>query len=296
MTMQQQLPYPFYMDKPRLPLAIPWSSNSFHSPSPHQRQFHSSYSIPTLSPPFVLPQQRYPLLKTIPSSSSYSNTRYHHLKQSASNSSRRPVHRSHDHHHSKYSDVIHTHQNRPSKTKSISDLQQMSQFTSMPLPKSHSWHTTINHHQSNLSVAYAKEMELTPKPRRKHSPQKKQKIPYQRQLPSSPKRKPSFNNHRKRSIQMPKRGVVRISTLDEMPIVNNQTSIQKNSISNDRSSIKGSISNSSKRQTKPKENTSIKKRKNQRNNDDDNGKKKNFNLKKIRFFSYSIYRRNSYGF
>jgi hypothetical protein len=201
------------------------------------------------------------------------------LKQSASNSSRRSLHRSHDHHHhSKYSDVIHTHQNRPSKTKSISDLQQISQFTSTPLPKSHSWHTTINHHQSNLSVAYAKEMELTPKPRRKHSPQKKQKIPYQRQLPSSPKRKPSFNNHRKRSIQMPKRGVVRISTLDEMPVVNNQTPIRKNSISNDRLSMKGSISNSSKRQTRPKEkskeNSSIKNRKNQRNDDDDDGKKK----------------------
>ncbi len=275
--MQQRLPYPFYMDKPRLPLAIPWSSNSFHSLSPHQQQFHSSYSIHQPLSPFILRQQRYPLLKSIPKSSSYSNTRYHNLKQSASYSSRRSLHRSRDgstrpHHHSKYSDVIYAHQNQPSKTKSISDLQQISQFSSTPLSKSHSWHTTINHHQSNLSVAYAKELELTPKPRRKHSPQKKQIIPpHQRQLPSSPKRKRSFNNHRKRSIPIPKRGVVRISTLDEMPIVNNQTPIRKNSISNDRSSMKGSISNSSKRQTKPKEkskeNTSIKKRKNQRNDD-----------------------------
>jgi hypothetical protein len=304
MIMQQPLSNPFYMDTSRLSLPIPWSSNSFHLPSPHQQQFPSSYSMPQPLSPFVLSQQRNSLSTKIPLSSSYSNTRYQHLKQSASYSNRRPVHQSLDastrpHRYSTYNDLIHTHQYQPSKTKSISDFKQNSPFTSSPLLKAHSWHTMINHRQSNLSVAYAKEMQLTPKRRRKHSSQKKKKIHPQKHLSSSPKREPSFNNHRKQSIRIPKRGVVRISTLDEMPIVNDQTRIRRNSINNDRLSTKGSISNSSKRQIIPKDkskgNTVIKNRKNQNNNEDD-GKKKNLSLNKIRLFNYSIFRRNSYRF
>ncbi len=304
MTMQQPLSYPFYMDTLRPPLPSPWSSVPFQLPSLHQQQFSSSY--PTSQPlaPFFLPQQRNLLSRKIPSSSSYTNTRYHHLKQSASYSNRRPVHRSVDasirpHRYSTYNDLNPTHQYRPSKIKSISNLEQMSQTNSTHLSKAHSWHTINNHHQSNLSVSYANEIQLTPKRRRKQSPKKKKTIHPQRHLSSSPKRKPSFNNQRKRPIHIPQCGVVRISTLDEMPIVNNQTPIKKNSINNDRSSTKGSISNSSKRQKIPKEkskgNNSKKNRKIQ-NHDENDGKKMNLSLTKIRLFNYSIFRKNSYRF
>lgn len=280
--MQQPVPYPFYLDTSRLPLSIPWSS------APFRQQLYPS--------PFVLSQQRDALPRKIPpsSSSSFSNTRYHHLKQSTNYSHRRP------HRHSTYNDSIHRHQYRPSKTKSISDLEQLSQSNSAHLLKAHSWHTMVNHHQSNLSVDYAKEMNLARKPRRKYSPQKKKIKPPQRRLPSSsPKRKTSFRNHRKRPIHLPERGVVRISTLDEMPIVHHRIDQRTNSINNDRISTKGSISNSSKRRLKPKEkskaNSSIDSRSIQTNNED-NGKKNKFSSRKRRPFYYSIFRRNSYRF
>jgi hypothetical protein len=269
MTMQQPGSHPFYMDTRHFSLPTPWSSVPFHLSSQSRS-------------PFILPQQQNPFLRKIPSSSSFSNTRYHHLKQSTSYSNRRPVYRSVDastrsYRHSKYDD---TNQYRSSKTKSISDLEQISSFSSTHLPKAHSWHTMAPHRPSNFSVAYAKEMQLTPKRRRKPSPQKKKRTPPPplpppppRHLSSSPKRKPSFNNHRKRSKHLPERGVVRISTLDEMPVVNNQIHKRPKSINNDRLSMKGSISNSSKRRIRPKENNSIKNRK-IRNNEDDDGKKK----------------------
>jgi hypothetical protein len=242
------------MDTPRHQLSIPWSSTSFPSP-------------------FVFPQQRDAFSKKNPSSSSFSNTRYHHLKQSARHSNRRPDH------YLSYHDFIHSQQYRPkSKTKSISDLEQLSQSNSNHLLKAHSCHTMVNHRQSNLSVDYAKEMNLTPKSRRKYSPQQKKKIkPLQRRLSSSPKRKASFRKHRKPMIHLPERGIVRISTLDEMPIINHRVNQRTNSINTDRMSTKGSISNSSKRRIKPKEKSKGDSRSIQ-NNNEDNGKKKNRKL------------------
>lgn len=291
--MQQPISQPFYMSQPRLP--IPWPSNSLHLAPPMQQQQYSlshSFSQPSLS--FAFPQQ-YP----------HSNKRHHNLKQSASYSHRRPpIHpslnpslKSHHHHHnSSYSGSIHSYQNRPLKTKSASRLGSTSQTIINPLSKAHSWHTMASSHQSNLSVAYAKEMNLTPKRRRKHSPQKKKRrqvppppppslppppalLPRphpRRHLSASPKRRSSLNIPRRPSIRIPKCGVVRISTLDEMPVASEQAPIQKNNINPDRLSTKGSISNSTKHQkiskTKPKGNIVIKNRQNQINNED-NGKK-----------------------
>ncbi|CAF2753853.1 unnamed protein product [Rotaria sp. Silwood2] len=266
---QQPISYPFYMGTPRFPLSIPWSSGSFNVPSPRRGQYLSSYPIHQPLSPFVLSQQQNPNPGILSASPSYSNKRYQHLKKSTSHSHRRPSHRSLDiskrsYHDSEYNESAHTQQSRPSKTKSVSDFDHMSQLTSIHLPKAHSWHTMMNHRQANLSVTYAKEMELTPKRRRKHSPKKHRKKRSHRRLSSSPKRNPSFIKHRKRSIPMPEYGIVRISTLDEIPINNNQINKRNNSINNDRLSMKGSVSNSSKRRKiskeKPKETNSIKNR------------------------------------
>ncbi|CAF0845031.1 unnamed protein product [Rotaria sp. Silwood1] len=263
------------MGTPPLRLSsVPWSLGSFHVPPSHRGQFLSSYPTPRPLQPFVLTQQQNPYASMLSTLPSYSNRRYQDLKKSTSYPNRRPSYRSLDtskrsHHDYGYNESIHSHQSRPSKTKSVSDFGQMSQFTSTHLPKAHSWHTMMNHRQSNLSVAYAKEMNLTPKRRRKHSPKKYKKIRSQRRLSSSPKRNPSFIKHRKRPIQIPEYGIVRISTLDEMPINNNQTNKRNNSINNDRLSTKGSLSNLSKRRKiskeKPKENNSIKNRKIKKN-------------------------------
>jgi hypothetical protein len=183
----------------------------------------------------MLSQPRIP--GVLPSSASYSNTRYHQLKHSMSYPSRRPAHRS--------ADV--SIRSRPSKTKSVSDLQQLSQFSSTNLPKAHSWHMMANNQKSNLSVAYAQEINLAPKRHRKHSSRKRKKsIQPPRRLPSPPKRQPSFRAQRRSTVKIPECGVIRISTLDEMPIANQQKSQRSNSINNDRSSTKGSVSNSCK--------------------------------------------------
>lgn len=273
MAMQQPVSYPFYMEPPRLPLSTPWSSNSFRLPPPPslQQQYPLSHSIsqPLLS--FASSQQRYPLLQKTPS---YSNTRYHNLKQSASYSHRRSLHPSLDPSLRSHRSIS-SHHSRPLKTKSVSGLEQFSQPVINPLSKAHSWHTMTNPHQSNLSVAYATEMHLTLKRRRKHSPQKKKKLPPPpplRHPSTSPKRRPSLNLPRRRSMRAPKCGVVRISTLDEMPLGNDPAPILKNSVNNDRLSMKGSITNSSKRQKIPKRTAPIKNRKNQINIEDD-GKK-----------------------
>lgn len=285
--MQPPVSYPLYMDRPRPPLPmIPWSSQLS---SPSTRQFTSTYSIPQALPPMILPQQRYPLTRNLlPSSSSYSNVRYQHLKQLANYPHRRPIHRSVDASMRPHSSLSTPY--RPSKTKSVLDFQPKVQFSSTHLPKAHSWHMMPQAHQSNLSVDYAQEMHLTPKRPRKHSLERKKKVhhphphqypralpaPPRQQLSLSPKRQRSFRTARKRPTQVPKRGVIRISTLDEIPIPTDQASIRKNSINNDRSSMKGSISNSSKRQMrlKAKPTTS---RQNQTNNEND-GKKNDFIL------------------
>ncbi|CAF4203958.1 unnamed protein product, partial [Adineta steineri] len=274
LAIQQPLRYPSYMDARHLPVSNPWSSMPYRVPMyPQQQQFRPSYPISQPLPTFVFPQQNNHTIRSIPPSSPYTNTRYQYLKKSTSHPSRRSLHRSYDvstrSHRS--NEPMYTQQYRPSRTKSISDLEQTTQFTSAPLSKAHSWHAMANHRRSNLSVAYAQEMHISPKRHRKNSLPKKKKISPRRRLPShSPKRKPSFNHPRKRSVQTHERGPIRISTLDEMPI----PTTKSNRINNDRLSTKGSISNSSTRHIKSKGNNSIKNRKinivNNNNNNNNN--------------------------
>ena len=172
-------------------------------------------SIPYPVPQLILPRKLQP-------PSSLSNTRYRQLKKSTTNSSRRSF-RNHY---------------RPSETRSISDLEQISRSSSARLLKAH---------PSNLSVAYAHEAHLTPKPRRKGSIRRKTRLPPP--PPPPPQRRPSFRQRRKRPVHLPERGLVRISTLDEMPMVSHRAP----SINHDRISTKGSISNSSQHRIKPKE-------------------------------------------
>ncbi|CAF1007236.1 unnamed protein product [Rotaria sordida] len=274
--MQQPLLYPFYMGTSRLPVSIPWSSGSFHvSPSRHKRYLFPSQISQQFSPFIQSQQQQNPYPTIVPASPSCSNRRYQHLKKLTTYHNRHPSHRSvniskKSYHNYGYNEPIYTHPYQPSKTKSVSDLKHMPQFTSIQMPKAHSWHTMMNNHrQTNLSVAYAEEMDLTPKHRRKRSTKKHKRKHSQRHLSLSPKRNSSFLQQQKRSIQMPECGIVRISTLDEMPINNNnnnndnnnQTNKRNNSINNDRLSMTGSLLNLSKRRKISKENNSIKNRK-----------------------------------
>ncbi|CAF3999878.1 unnamed protein product [Rotaria magnacalcarata] len=138
LAMQHPVAYPFYMDSPRLRFSLPWPSNPFQYPSHSQQYYSSSYQLsPSLTPisyplPFILShpvRAPNPPPKPMQSYSSYTNTRYNHLKQSTSHMNR---HRSMDPslHSQHYS--ISNHQYQPSKATSISDLHQFqSSFTSL---------------------------------------------------------------------------------------------------------------------------------------------------------------------
>ena len=267
MPMQQPVSYPFYMGGQSSPSSPSWSLAplNLHSLRQQQQQQQqqrvplSSNLIPQPISPFIPRRpRRKSQSKNLPPSASFSNTRYHHLKQSASYSSRRPVHHSVDaavrpRRYSSHNHFYPPQQSRSEKARSISEFDRLSQSTSTHLSKAQSFHSMASHRSSNLSVAYAKDERLTPKRRRKHSPQKQSKTHPQRHLSLSPKRRPSFNQHRKRPVHLPERGVVRISTLDEMPLPTSRNHSRTNSINNDRLSTKGSISNSSKHRIRPKE-------------------------------------------
>ncbi|CAF3362352.1 unnamed protein product [Rotaria socialis] len=268
LMMQQRPSYPLYMSRPRLPLSMPWPTVPFRLPATSRfGRLIAPYPISRPLSQLTLPQQQN-LQPTITSPfPSYSNRRYQHLKHSASYPNRNAIYRSLDapkrqQHHRTYAndDVLHTHEYRPSKTKSFSDIEHMSQINSTRLSKVNSWHTMNHSRRSNLSVAYANEAHLTPKRRRKHSPHKKIIKQPPNQVSSLPRRNPSFSKRKKRPMVVPECGIVRISTLDEMPLDNNQKNKKTNSINNDRLSMKGSISNSSKRRKTSQENNSIKNR------------------------------------
>ncbi|CAF0996090.1 unnamed protein product [Rotaria magnacalcarata] len=276
LMMQQRPPYPLYLSRPRLPLSMPWSAVPFRLPTTSRfGRLIAPYSISRPLSQVALPQQPNLQPRITSPFPSYSNRRYQHLKHSASYPNRNAIYRSLDapkreQHHRTYAndDVLHTHEYRPSKTKSVSDIEYMSQISSTRLSKANSWHTMNHHRKSNLSVAYANEARLTPKRRRKHSPHKKiikQQPP--NQVSSLPRRNPSFIKRKIRPMTIPECGIVRISTLDEMPLDNNQQNKKTNSINNDRLSMKGSISNSSKRRNTSKENNSIKNRNAKKNNE-----------------------------
>lgn len=193
---------------PRLPMTSPWPSAPFRQPYPPI--YRNS------QPSMAYPQSIHP----------FSNARYHQLKQTRHQ--RRSMRRS----------------SHVSRAKSSSELPPQSYPTSTPLPKAHSWHSMAHARPGNFSVAYAQEMHLGPKQRRKRS-QRPKKQPAKRSLPSSPKRQGSFRAPRKRPAPLPERGVVRISTLDELPLRINPRYKRKNSVNTDRLSTKGSVTTTS---------------------------------------------------
>ena len=210
LTMSQPMPYPLYMASPRLPFAVPWTPNPFHFPSP------SYQTPPAYSLPFVLshpPRQNFPP-KTLSTHSSYTNTRYNHLKQSTSHINR---HRSIDISLHPQGHSNPNYQYRPIKTKSVSDFHQNTPQNSAHLMKAHSWHA-INHlYQPDPYRNYGRgipSMEEIPSHHHHHH-----------HHPRSPKRKKKSHRNRSASppqqTQIPEQGLVRISTLDEMPIINN---------------------------------------------------------------------------
>ncbi|CAF3782837.1 unnamed protein product [Adineta steineri] len=230
LTMQQPITYPFYMSSPRIPFSVPWSTNPYHYSPVTQQHYPATYQTSPSLPhvpypaPFILPHQprQAQPSRTLHPSSSYTNTRYNHLKQATSHFTRQ-----------RFTDTsiqsqryaIPNHQYRPSKTKSYTDLHQFFQQNSSHLLKAHSWHA-INHlqqqqQQPNLNMNYANEMPFNPPPppppppvRHHHQQQPQQYAPKQKK-----------KSHRKQSSSSPKQvpdhGIVRITTLDEMPIMNN---------------------------------------------------------------------------
>ncbi len=245
LTMQQPMTYPFYMGSPRLPFSVPWSSNPYHFPCPSY-QTPPALSRMSYPVPFILshPSQQNLPRKPLHSFSSYTNTRYNHLKESTSHINRyRPIDT--PLHSQRY--TVPNYQYQPLKTKSISDFQQLSHEHSTHLFKAHSWHSMNNLHQPNFSVNYAKEMPLTHKNHHHHhhhqcSPKRKKKS-HRRRLSSSPK-------------QIPEQGIVRISTLDEMPVINNPIYKETLSNSNKNQNIIKSIRKNSNKQSSPSSTTS----------------------------------------
>lgn len=209
LTISQPIAYPFYMGSPRLPFSVPWSPHPYHFPT-------SSYHTPPSYPlPFILSHPPRPNLppKTLPLHSSYTNTRYNHLKQSTSHINR---HRSMDTslHSQGYS--IPSYQYQPMKTKSVSDFHQLSQQNSTHLLKAHSWHAMNHLYQLNPTVNHANQIPAFDENYSHHH--------HHHRRPRSPKRKKkSHRNHSSspKQKQLPDQGLVRISTHDEMPMINN---------------------------------------------------------------------------
>ena len=201
LTMSQPISYPFYMGPPRLPFSIPWTSNPYQFSTP---SYPTSYPMPFILSQQLPPQPRAnPPPKPMPSYTSYTNTRYNHLKQSTSHVNR---HRSMDVSLNSQRSANFNYQYRPMKTKSVSDFQQLSQQHSAQLLKAHSWHSMNHLHQLNTNANSAPQ---------NHSHHHRQR---------SPKRKKK--SHRNHSLspkdkQLPEQGIVRISTYDEMPIIQN---------------------------------------------------------------------------
>lgn len=269
--MQQPTAYPFYMKRPASFVSTPWSSVPFNLSSLHQHQFPASLNLPQQQPvsPFLLhrrPSSRKSHVKNLPTSASFSGTRYNSVKQSTNYTNRRPVIHS----------VDAATQPHRFPTQHYSPFIRQNYPESDRLSKTQSLHTMASQRSSNLSVSYAKDVRLTPKRRRKLSPQKKPQMFPRRPLSSSPKRRLSLNMpQRRRPMNIPERGVVRISTLDEMPLPSSssRTHSRTSSINHDRSSMKGSISNSSQHRKKTKSTNSIRSR-NTFDNSEENGSRK----------------------
>ncbi|UJR15987.1 hypothetical protein I4U23_002906 [Adineta vaga] len=238
------------MERPRLTLGSPWPTMPYRFPTRPQTQLRPAYPITHTIAPFVLPQSKKPNVSPSP----YTNTRYQHLKKSTHHSNRRALQRSYE-----IPTRSHYH-NEPV-------------YLGLIVP--HSWHAMMNHRRANLSVAYANELHISPKRRRKQ-PSKKQRRPPPPPRPLSSlssasfKRNPSLNSRRKRPREIPERGPVRISTLDEIPINNAQIQKQIRSISHERLSTKGSISTSSAHRMKKKGTSSIKNQKTKTKNNNNN--------------------------
>ncbi|CAF0951593.1 unnamed protein product [Adineta ricciae] len=273
--MQPPIRYPFYMQRPRMPLANTWSTVPFRLSAHPQYQMRSAYPVTRPITSYALSQPKKSLIKSMGPPSPYTNTRYQHLKKSTHHSNRRALQQSYDDRQHHHNEITYTRPYRSSRTKSISELEPATELPSVALSKAHSWHAMMNHRRANLSVAYAHELHLSPKRQRKQSLHKRRRVPPPRPLSSSsslsPKRRPSFNYRRKRPIELPECGPIRISTLDEMPVSNPPIQKKTRSISHDRLSMKGSISASSTHRTKTKGTNSVKNRKSYTKDNDDAG-------------------------
>lgn len=283
LTLPQSLSYPLYMGAPRLRMPMLWPSAPFRMTpaSTGLAQFPSTFPMSQpMIPPYTLPLQKNTQPKIRKSSSPYSNRRYQNLKQSTAHPQRRSRYSSLDpsiEYHQNYAnnEINYTNNYKPLKTKSVSDFEYMSQHSAIPIPKSHSWHTMMAHRRSNLSAAYASEMQLSPRHRRKNSLRKKRKNHSSKTLHSSPRsissssktlppplrRTPSTVRRKKMAKPISEFGSIRISTLDELPISTTQANSSNNNANSDRVSMKGSISNSTKRQKISKDANSLKTRK-----------------------------------
>lgn len=233
MSLPSRFGAPYPMSSLPASFSTPWSSLPFRSP------FAAPVSYPTASGT-TIGVPKYPYQQP-----SFSNMRYNSLKQSRSFNRPRRSSKSID-------GFSTTSTRRPSRTKSISQLKSLSDSSSSVLPRAQSWHSMGNVHSVNYSVAYAAENHLTPKSQRKRSMRRK-KASIVPPVPLSPQRRRqgSFRKARKPSIPLPERGVVRISTLDELPMPVTPRFKRRNSLNTDRLSTKGSVAASSiKRQTK----------------------------------------------
>lgn len=226
LTMSQPLSYPFYMGSPRLPFSVPWSSNPFQFSTPSYQPLPSyplpfilshpsQQNLPPPPPSLPPPPPPPPPSKTLSTHSSYTNTRYNHLKQSTSHINR---HRSIDTSFNPQGYSIPNYQYRPIKTKSVSDFHQFFPQNSTHLLKAHSWHA-INHPQQLYpSYHHGREIPLTEHNHFHHQQ-------HHHHQPRSPKTKKKRHRNRSSSPQqnqpLPEPGLVRISTFDEMPIINN---------------------------------------------------------------------------
>ena len=225
--MQQPIRYPLYMDSPCLPFSLAWPSNPFHFPSQSQQYFSTSCqllpsftlsSYPFSYIPFHLPRYN-PFPKTSNSFSSYTNTRYNHLKQSTSyNNRHRPVDMSlRD---QRYS--IPNYYYQLWKNKSVANFHPLPCQNSTTLLKAHSWHSMNHLHQPKLNGNYTKEIPLV---QENHRHRHHHHYHHHRQNSLTESRKFHKKNLSSSSLSKQQQtiddDIVRISTFDEAPVIRN---------------------------------------------------------------------------
>ncbi|CAF0764764.1 unnamed protein product [Didymodactylos carnosus] len=204
-----------------------WAAHPARILSSNTAKYPPGYSsLPHIIPftfPSIPPQQHQ---RQIPSFGSWSNTRYNHLKESTGHHYRQMTNSSTPSD-NRFEFESSNNLHNPKKAKSFSDLRQIDtpsrsrKFHGRPLshngvelrktsasprrnllPKAHSWHFTSNSHNQNLSVGYAKHI-------------------MDKNLHHAGIRRPFLLRPNRPSIRRKphKTGLIRISTLDELPII-----------------------------------------------------------------------------